>query len=329
MLQQTTVAAVRGRYDAFLARFPDLPALARARLSTVLAAWSGLGYYARARNLHAAARRIAARHGGRVPRDPEALSALPGFGDYMAAAVASLAFGARVPAVDANVARVVSRLFAVGAAGASAHAAIVRGHVASLLPRRRPGDLTAALMDLGQQICMPRRPRCDMCPAARFCAALALGAPEDYPPRRSTPRPRRVHCAAAVALSGGKTLVLREKGALLRGLWLFPSAEAGTTAAARARLARALLPLGLRFSPGAPVAAARHTMVHRLLDIRVYRAEKVPSRRRGVRPLRGQTPARWLTPERLARAPIPTLTRKIAAAAGCLQPTSATISRAF
>jgi A/G-specific adenine glycosylase len=314
MLQQTTVAAVRGRFDAFLARFPDLSTLARARLSTVLAAWSGLGYYARARNLHAAARRIAARHGGRMPRDPEALSALPGFGDYMAAAVASLAFGARVPAVDANVARVVSRLFAVGgAAGGSAHAATVRRHVASLLPRRRPGDLTAALMDLGQQICMPRRPRCDACPIARLCRARALGAPEDYPRRRSRPRARRVRCAAAVALSGGKTLVIRGQSALLRGLWLFPLAEGGTTAAARTQLARSLRLLDLRLFPGAPIAVARHTMVHRLLEIRVYRAARLSSAEAS-----GLSHARWLTPEQLARAPIPTLTRKIAAAAGCL-----------
>ncbi|HWZ85841.1 MAG TPA: A/G-specific adenine glycosylase, partial [Thermoanaerobaculia bacterium] len=118
MLQQTTVEAVRGRYEAFLRRFPDLPALARAGEPAVLAAWSGLGYYARARNLRRAARDVMARHGGRLPRDLAALRSLPGFGDYTAAAVASLAFGARAPAADANVTRVLSRLYAIrGTAG--------------------------------------------------------------------------------------------------------------------------------------------------------------------------------------------------------------------
>ena len=136
MLQQTTVGAVRSRYEAFLARFPDLAALARARPETVLAAWSGLGYYARARNLHTAARQILRDHAGRLPRDPAALRELAGFGDYMAAAVACLAFGARVPAVDANVTRVLSRLFAIdGVAGTRAHAEKVRIHAAALLAR--------------------------------------------------------------------------------------------------------------------------------------------------------------------------------------------------
>lgn len=312
MLQQTTVAAVRGRYRAFLERFPDLSTLARAREASVLAAWSGLGYYARARNLRAAARALLARHGGRIPRDPEVLSTLPGFGDYMAAAVASLAFGAKVPAVDANVTRVVSRLFAIdGEAGAPAHAAAVRHRAAALLPARRPGDLTAALMDLGQQICRPRRPDCAACPASTFCAALRSGAPERFPRRREKPRPRRVHVAAAVAERNGRLLLVRETGALLRGMWLFPSAEAPSPRAARRRLARALPALGLRLEGSRPLGATRHTIVHRVLDIRAFPAVPLPARAAAEPP-----DVRWLTPEALDRAAIPTLTRRIAAAAG-------------
>ncbi len=312
MLQQTTVAAVRGRYDAFLARFPDLPSLARARESSVLAAWSGLGYYARARNLHAAARGLVSHHDGRFPRDPQTLATLPGFGDYMAAAVASIAFGARVPAVDANVTRVVSRLFAIGGeAGTALHAAAVRARAAALLPSRRPGDLTAALMDLGQQICKPRRPECGACPAARLCGALAAGAPERFPRRRVKPRAHRVHFAAAVAERDGRVLLVRETGPLLRGMWLFPSAEAASPGVARTRLSRALPALGLRLADSAALGTARHTIVHRMLDIRAYRAEPVS------RPQARHAPeSRWLTPGALDRAAIPTLTRRIASAAG-------------
>ncbi len=311
MLQQTTVAAVASRYDAFLARFPDLPTLARSRESSVLAAWSGLGYYARARNLHAAARRIQSEHAGRFPRDPDTLRDLPGFGDYMSAAVPSLAFGARLPALDANVTRVVSRLFAVaGLAGTPAHAGDVRRRVSALLPAKNPGDLTAALMDLGQQICTPRRPDCPACPVARLCEARAAGSPERFPARRAKPRPRRVFQASAVAALDGRTLVVRAHGELLRKMWLFPSAEGATAAEARARLARRVAKLGLRLASGEPVAVARHTIVNRHLEIAVYPAARAARAT--------SAPVRWLTPRALASAPIPTLTRRIALAAGFL-----------
>jgi len=316
MLQQTTVAAVAARYDTFLARFPDLPALARARESSVLAAWSGLGYYARARNLHAAARRIISSHGGRVPRDPATLATLPGFGDYMSAAVASLAFGERVPALDANVTRVVSRLFAVeGEAGTRSHTELLRRRVAALLPARNPGDLTAALMDLGQQICTARRPVCPACPVSRFCAARAAGSPERFPRRRAKPRPRRVHLAAAYARRDGRMLLARAEGTLLKGMWLFPAAEADSPRAARSRLSRELGRVGLRLD-GELIGETRHTIVHRRLEIRVYRAVAA---RRSPQVRKGAGPAprtRWLTPSELVRAAVPTLTRKIAAVAG-------------
>ena len=310
MLQQTTVAAVGARYARFLERFPDLKTLARAREETVLAAWAGLGYYARARHLRAAARRIAAEHGGRLPRDPETLRTLPGFGEYMAAAVASLAYGARIPAVDANVGRVVSRLFAIeGVLGTRPHAEEIRRRVGPLLPRDRPGDLTAALMDLGQQICLPRRPECPRCPVARLCAGRASGHPERFPRRRAKPRPRRIAVAAAVARRDDRILLERANGSRLGGMFLFPAAEAATAGTARARLDRRLRGMGLRLGGNGPLGEARHTLMNRLLEIRIYRAV-----RNG-----GKTPAsaRWLSPLELARAPLPTLTRKIAAAAGC------------
>ncbi len=317
MLQQTTVATVRGRYAAFLERFPDVRSLARAREQSVLAAWSGLGYYARARHLHRAARELVRTHGGRLPREPETLQKLPGFGEYMAAAVAAIAFGSRKPAADANVTRVLSRLFAIpGTAGMRAHADAVRRRTAALLARGRPGDVTAALMDLGQLVCLPRNPACPSCPLARSCAARARGEVARYPRRPVRPAARGVAVAAAVARRDGRVLLVRSSANLLRGLWLFPSAEAATARAALGRLRRVARDCGLAIEEARPVAATRHTIVRRRLEIAVYRARPLA---RGARSLAEvSSDVRWLTSSQLAAAAIPTLTRKIAAAARVL-----------
>jgi A/G-specific adenine glycosylase len=338
MLQQTTVQAVRKRYGPFLRRFPDLDALARARQESVLAAWSGLGYYSRARNLWRAAREIRGRHAGRLPRRAAELSRLPGFGDYTAAAVAALAFGERLAAADANVTRVVSRLFALpGEAGSRALQERVLTRAASLLPRRRPGDLTAALMDLGQLVCTPRRPRCFVCPLAAQCRAIRISGPEGYPRPRARPKPQDLSLAAAVVESAGRALLRRRSGTWLQGLWEFPSAEGRTPSGALRRLANALeQELDLRLPAGPAAARARHTIVRRRLDIRVYRVPLRGGRKRGSADSDSQplTPdsrrerenpprapsARWFSPSELERAAIPTLTRKIALACGFLGP---------
>ncbi len=315
MLQQTTVGAVRGRYDRFLARFPDLPALARAREESVLAAWSGLGYYARARNLHRAARRMVREHGGGVPRDPAALRRLPGFGDYTAAAVACLAFGSRAPAADANVTRVLSRLFAIGGiAGRKRPRAEVERQARSLLSSGPPDRLTAALMDLGQLVCLPRRPLCGVCPLAKDCAARRRGSPENYPRRGSKPRSVDLFLAAASVRRRDRTLLLRRRASFLDGLWEFPSAEGPSAAAARRRLAEKLRPLGLVLEDGAS-GNAKHTVVNRRIRIEVFPAS--PDSRLPI-PDSRPSGARWFTRRQLDRAAIPTLTRKVARAAGFL-----------
>ncbi len=314
MLQQTTVGAVLKRYAPFLARFPDLGRLSRAREESVLAAWSGLGYYARARNLHRAARAIESLHGGRFPRDPAVLRGLPGFGAYTAAAVASLAFEARVPAADANITRVLSRLYALdGAAGSPALAREVLRRAAQLLPRARPGDLTAALMDLGQQICTPRRPDCPVCPVARFCVARSRGVVERYPARRARPPARRVFLAAACAVHERRVLLVQRPGALLEGLWRFPSAEGATPRAALAALRLHAASLGLRLDDGPPLGVTQHTIINRRLDIRVYPACAISSPKSEIR---NPKSARWFSPAALEGGAVPTLTRKIAHAAG-------------
>lgn len=312
MLQQTTVAAVLNRYEGFLSRFPDVPALARAREESVLAAWSGLGYYARARNLRRAARELVRHHGGRLPEDVSALRRLPGFGDYTAAAVASLAFGARLPAADANVTRVLSRLFAIeGLSGSRAHVEAVLDAARKLLPLRRAGDLTAALMDLGQGVCKPRDPACPLCPLRPACEAARRGDPERYPRRPDMPRARRVWLAAAYVPRGGRALLSRRKGSFLEGLWEFPCGEGESSREARRRLEQEARKLGIALDARAPIATASHTVVNRRLAIRIFRGRprRVPE----------AAPAlRWFTPEALARAAIPTLTRKIGVAAGFL-----------
>jgi A/G-specific adenine glycosylase len=314
MLQQTTVGVVRERYEPFLRRFPDLHALGRAREESVLAAWSGLGYYARARNLWRAARAVCRRHGGRLPRRAAELARLPGFGPYTAAAVASLAFGERLPAADTNVTRVLSRIFAIpGKAGTGRHRARVESCAWKLLPRRRPADVTAALMDLGQTICTPRRPECPRCPLAQDCRGFQAGDPERYAPHRPRPEPERVWVAAAVGRRDGRALLARGEREFLRGLWLFPQAEAASPRAARHRLAARLGELGLRLDAGARPAHARHTVVGRRLWIEVFAASPKSSSK-----VRNSKLFRWFRPRELARAAIPTLTRKIASASGFL-----------
>jgi A/G-specific adenine glycosylase len=317
MLQQTTVQAVAPRYDAFLERFPDMASLARAREASVLAAWSGLGYYARARNLHRAAREILRRHGGRLPRDPEELRALPGFGAYTAAAVASLAFGRSVPAAEANVTRVLSRVYAIpGVAGTPAHRREVERRAARWQRGGRPGDLTAALMDLGQLICRPRRPACPDCPIVASCAARRSGFPERYPRRRAKPAAVRVHVAAALALSRGRALLIQKPELLLRSLWQFPSAEGPSHASALSALRRELARLGLRRMSFARPRVTQHTIVNRNLQISVYLAEPADNRKSKVQDPKSDV--RWITPRQLRHAAIPTLTRKIAIASGFL-----------
>ena len=310
MLQQTTFSAVAPRFSPFLERFPDLRSLAAAAEDDVLAEWSGLGYYARARNLRRAAIGIVREHGGEIPRDPRTLRRLPGFGSYMAAAVASLAYGARVPAVEANVERVVSRLYAIpGDAGTPPLRTAVEARLESLLPRSRAGDLTAALMDLGQLICTPRRPACGACPLREDCEARRSGDPERFPGRRPRPATVGVWLAAAVARRGNRMLLVRRRSSWLDGLWEFPCGEAASPGAARRALSRRLAPLDLALLPSAAIGRARHAVVNRRIDIAVFAAGPAegagPDRRIG----------RWFLPGELENAAVPTLTRKIAEAA--------------
>lgn len=206
MLQQTTIAAVKPYYERFMARFPTVEALAAAPSEAVMQAWAGLGYYSRARNLHACAKAVVAEHGGRFPDTEEALRALPGIGAYTAGAVAAIAFDRPAAAVDGNVERVVTRLFAIEQEMPAAKPQ-VRERVLAMLPPARPGDFAQALMDLGATICTPRSPACALCPWREPCLARKAGMQETFP--------RKAAKKAGVARHGAAFVVLREDGAIL------------------------------------------------------------------------------------------------------------------
>jgi A/G-specific adenine glycosylase len=270
MLQQTTVKAVVPYFHEFLRRWPTIGDLAAAELDEVLAAWAGLGYYSRARNLHACAREIVARHGGRFPRKEAQLRALPGIGPYTAAAIAAIAFGEATVPVDGNVERVVARLFAVrtplpGAKGE------VRALAQTLTPAERAGDFAQAMMDLGATICTPQRPSCLMCPLQSACAANALGIAASLPAKAAKPQRPVRHGAAFVALREDGCILLRRRpdAGLLGGMLEVPSTEWAHAPPAPTEAMRSA-PLGARWweVPG----TVAHTFTHFRLEMRIYRA---------------------------------------------------------
>lgn len=286
MLQQTTVQTVLPRYGAFLRRFPNVGALARAREDSVLAAWSGLGYYSRARNLRRAAKEIVSRHGGAVPSDVELLRKLPGFGPYTAAAVAAIAFGRPTLPMDANIRRVVSRLFATPAPA---------GFLPRIIGRVRAGDSIAALFDLGQSICRPRTPRCAICPLARDCRARREGSVASFPEKKSLAPFRPIYLCAAAISRGGRFWLRRRNSTWLSGLWEFPAVEAPSRREARAAFHRL-------YGSAALVGAVEHTVVRRKIRVELYRTGRAPRDSEG----------RWMTIRQVRERASPTLTKKIA-----------------
>lgn len=225
MLQQTTVAAVKDYFALFTARWPSIEALAAAGDEEVMAAWAGLGYYARARNLLACAREVAVR-GGRFPDTEEDLRALPGLGAYTAAAVAAIAFDRRAVVVDANVERVVARFFALDAPLPGGRAAI-RDKADAITPQRRSGDFAQAMMDLGATICTSRSPRCLLCPIASRCAGRTTGEPERFPvkaPKKARParRGRAFWIEREIGGMGQVWLVRRPGKGMLGGMRALP-----------------------------------------------------------------------------------------------------------
>jgi A/G-specific adenine glycosylase len=222
MLQQTTVAAVKPYFETFTTRWPTVAALAAAGDAEVMAAWAGLGYYARARNLLACARAVADEHGGVFPDNEAELLKLPGIGAYTAAAIAAIAFGRRAVVVDGNVERVIARLHALKAPLPQARPRI-RALVDAMTPEEGAGDFAQAMMDLGATICTPRRPACGLCPLRRWCKAFAAGEPELYPVKApKAARPHRYGTAFWLEHDGEVLLVRRPAKGLLGGMLALP-----------------------------------------------------------------------------------------------------------
>ena len=309
MLQQTRVETVIPYYQRFLARFPDVQALADAPLDDVLGEWAGLGYYSRARNLHAAARCLVDQHRGEVPDDTQALRALPGVGRYTAGAVASIAFDRPEPVVDGNVTRVLARLYGL------------RENVKRPATRRRlwelagelalgpqPGDLNQALMELGATLCTPRSPQCPRCPLRRRCVAQLEGDAEALPVT-APPAPRKALTAVAawIPRRGRILAVKRPSGGLWGGLWDLPGGEIQLGEPPENALRRCLLEgVGLRVDSLEPLGAVQQVLTHRDLTLQVFRCGGTQGRVR----LQGFEAHRWLSPDSLRRLPQGRATRE-------------------
>lgn len=328
MLQQTRVETVLPYYDSFLERFPGVEALAAAPVEDVLALWSGLGYYRRARQLHAAARRIAEDG---FPTDAAGWRELPGIGEYTSAAIASIAFGEVVPVLDGNVERVTARLLALPEdPKRAAPRRRLRAAAAELLDPERPGDGNQALMELGARICTPRKPKCLLCPLADGCEGRRRGAPERFPRPKERREPRRLVRVVALverpvdragpASEGARRLLFRrgDDEELLAGFWELPwtgvagagdDAGGETPEAAAVALARRY---GGRWRVGERLATVRHGITTRAFELWVHRA-RVEA---GGGLAECGPEARWASDAEVAGLPTSSMVGKILAAVG-------------
>jgi len=310
MLQQTGVATVVPYFERFMARFPTVRALAAANDDAVTALWSGLGYYARARNLRRAAEVIVREHGGRVPGTEAGLRQLPGVGPYTAAAVAAIGFGARAFALDGNAARVMARLagerrpIAAPATRAALHA---RG--LAEVPAARAGDFAQAVMELGATVCTPRSPRCGACPVAAGCRARAERMTGVLPVKTPKPARAKVRVVSACVTDGQRLLLVRRAPGLLGGTWALHETPAPAAArmqdAARAIAERA----GLRVDAIGYCGSVQHVFTHRDLTADVFRVD-VAGRSKTAR---ADSPGRWVAPSDLRALGVSSFARKTVA----------------
>ena len=304
MLQQTTVATVGDYFHRFVKRWPTVEALAGAPIDEVLSAWAGLGYYARARNLHACARAVTEQHGGVFPRGEADLLALPGIGPYTAAAIRAIAFDEPASAVDGNVERVVARLFAIETPLPDAKAEI-NLRAAALVPQRRAGDYAQAMMDLGATVCTPRSPRCVICPLMAGCSARKRGIAEELPRRApKAERPTRRGLAFVLTRRDGAVLLRKRptKG-LLGGMDEVPSSDwrEGTLSIVEA-LKQAPVPARWKVLDG----GIRHTFTHFHLELAVAHAVAATSGLAKLAP-----GSAWCTVDQMTERALPTVMRKV------------------
>ena len=274
MLQQTRVDQVRPYFERFVSAFPTVESLAEAEPDTVLKCWEGLGYYARARNLHRAAKQIVEEFGGRIPHDETAIRSLPGIGPYTAAAVLSIAFDKPLAVLDGNVIRVLSRVFAVkDDVRSSATKRALQSVADALLDTNRPGVFNEAMMELGATICTPKTPVCERCPLRPECAAFAGGDPEAFPvASKKKPTPHYEIAVGVVANSSGRVLVQkRPVGSMLGGLWEFPGGKQEAGEALEETCRRELKEeLGIDVEVGGEITQIRHAYSHFSITLHAF-----------------------------------------------------------
>ncbi len=302
MAQQTQLGTVVDYFEKFTARWPDFNSLAAAGTDEVLAAWAGLGYYSRARNLKRCAQIVACEHDGRLPHDVDALRALPGIGEYTAAAIAAIAFDAPVAVVDGNVERVIARLHAIDEPLPGARARI-RSYVTDMLDPVRPGDFAQAMMDLGATVCRPKAPMCLICPIRADCAGFARGDPETFPIKAAKkPKPTRRGAAFVAVNARGEVFLRRrpEKG-MLGGMMEPPTSDWSARADGETGIAAAPFDAAWRAA-----GEVRHTFTHFHLELSVH-AGRVSGD--------GAGDGRWVARANLPAAGLPTLMKKVVEAA--------------
>jgi A/G-specific adenine glycosylase len=311
MLQQTQVATVIPYFERFVARFPDVVALAAAEETEVLRFWEGLGYYRRARQLHKAAREIVAKHGGVFPQDRAAVYDLPGIGRYTAGAILSIAFNAREPILEANTKRVLSRLLAYrGDPEKAAGQQLLWRFAEDLLPRKHAGAFNQAIMELGSEVCTPRSPRCAACPVAALCPTRERGLQDQIPARKRKPPVEEV-TEAAVVIRRGDQIFLRQRGEGERwaGLWdfpRFPISFSDESALRDSLIAEVHSLTGLRVRPAGPLATLKHGVTRFRITLHCYEAQHLSGRINGK-----YGPAAWLLPNEFSDYPLSVTGRKI------------------
>ena len=306
MLQQTRVDQAQPYYDRFVAAFPTVRALAEADLDVVLRQWEGLGYYARARNLHRAAQIVSGQYEGRLPSTYEALRALPGIGPYTARAILSIAFGLPHAALDANVRRVLSRLCAL-ARGTETE---LQRLASSLLDRERPGDFNQALMELGALVCAPKAPQCARCPLSLVCGAFAEGVPEAYPERRKRPNVPHHDVATGVLFDRQGRLLIqrRSEESMLGGLWELPGGKREGDESIEDACRRELREeLGIDVEVGELVDKVNHAYTHFKITMYAFRC----CIREGAPKSAGGLPLRWVLLSDLDGYAFPRANRRI------------------
>ena len=310
MRQQTQVTTVIPYYRRFLEKFGNVEALAAASLEDVLKTWEGLGYYARARNLHQAAREIVEKHQGRFPQSYAELRALPGFGDYTAGAVASIAFGQPVAAIDGNVKRVFARLVALETDTSRAPAAQQLKRIAvALIDPNTPGDWNQALMELGAIVCLPQKPKCLFCPVNDLCQSRLRGIEQDLPLKSARKSLPHYNVTAAVICQGDKILIAqRPLEGMLGGLWEFPGGKQEPGETLPACLRREISEeLGVDIEVGRPLTTVKHSYTHFKITLYAFYCRLI----KGVPQPLGVADWRWVNLEEINTFPFPRTDLKI------------------